>query len=63
MSNYHTFGTPILFAQWAIDLLGLFPKALAGKNYLVVATDNLTRWIEVKALASITGKEVKELFL
>lgn len=45
-----------------IDLLGPFTKALAGKNYLVVAIDRFTKWIEVKALASIATKKVKEFF-
>lgn len=43
MSEYHTFGTPILFAQWGIDLLGPFPMDLVGKNYLIVAVNHFTR--------------------
>lgn len=42
MSEYHNFGTLIPFAQWDIDLLGLFPKALAWKNYLAVVIDKFT---------------------
>lgn len=62
MSEYHTFGTPNPFAQWGIDLLGPFSKALAGKNYLIVAIDHFTQWVEVRALATITAKKVKEFF-
>lgn len=43
-------------------MVGPFPKALAGKNYLVVASDHFTRCIEVKTLASIIAKKFKDLF-
>lgn len=39
---YHIFKTPIPFAQWGIDFLGSFQKALAGKNHFVVAIDHFT---------------------
>lgn len=45
-----------------IDLLEPFSKALAGRNHIVVATNYFTKWIEVKALASITAKNVKDFF-
>lgn len=38
-------------------------KALAGKKCFVVALDHLTRQVEVKALATITARNVKEFFL
>lgn len=62
ISEYHTFGTSIPFAHWGIDHFGLFPKALASKNYLIVTIIHFTRWIEVKALASITTRDLKEFF-
>lgn len=43
-----------------MDLLGPFPKAKGGKEYLVVAVDYFTRWIEVKALSSITSKKIQD---
>lgn len=43
-------------------LIGPFPKDVGGKNHLVVAIDHFTRWIEVKALASITAQKVLSLF-
>lgn len=39
-----------------------FPKSLVGKNYLIVAIDHFTRWVEVRALATITARKVKEFF-
>lgn len=62
MSEYHSFGTLIPFVQWAIDILGPFLKTSIGKNYLILAIDHFTRWIEVKALASIIARKVKEFF-
>lgn len=44
-----------------MDLLGPFLKREVGKH-LVVAIDYFTRWAEVKALASITSKQVQEFF-
>lgn len=62
MLEYHTFSTQIPFAQLGIDLLGPFPKAISRKHYLIVAFNYFTRWVEVKALASITTKKIKEFF-
>lgn len=62
MSEYYNFGTLIPFVQCGIDFLGPFPKATGGKNHLVVVIDHFTRWIEVKALATITARKVKDFF-
>lgn len=45
-----------------MDLVGPFLKARGGKEYLVVAIDYFTRRIEVKALCSITSKQVQDFF-
>lgn len=42
--------------------VGTFPKALVGKNHLVVTIDHFTKGIEIKAFASITIKKVKDFF-
>lgn len=41
-NKYHYLSSPIPFAQWGMDLLGPFPKARGGKEYLVVAIDYIT---------------------
>ncbi|XP_071924104.1 uncharacterized protein [Coffea arabica] len=38
--------SPWPFFQWGIDLLGPFPRAPGGYEYLVVAIDYFTKWIE-----------------
>lgn len=60
-NEYHSLLSSIWFAQWGMDLLGPFPKAKSGKEYLVVAI-YFTRWVEVVALGSITSKQVQNFF-
>lgn len=62
MSEYHNFGTPIPLHNKGLIFWGPFPKTLVRKIYLVVAIDHFTRWIEVKALASIAATKMKEFF-
>ena len=41
-----------------MDIAGPFPKAIDQRKYFFVAVDYFTKWIEVKAIASITAPEV-----
>lgn len=45
-----------------MDLLGPFPRAKSRKEYLVVAVDYFIKWVEVKALTSITSKQIQDIF-
>ncbi|XP_065620822.1 uncharacterized protein LOC136063822 [Quercus suber] len=45
--------SPWPFAQWGLDIVGLFPKVAGNKKYLVVGTDYFTKWVEVEPLANI----------
>ena len=47
------------FTQWGLDIVGLFPKALGNKKYLLVSTDYFTKWVEVEPLANIRDVDVK----
>ncbi|XP_074377382.1 uncharacterized protein LOC141718908 [Apium graveolens] len=49
---------PIPFAIWGIDILGPFPVALGQRKFIVVAINYIIKWIEVKALAKITTKQI-----
>ncbi|GJS37611.1 reverse transcriptase domain-containing protein [Tanacetum coccineum] len=42
-----------------IDIAGPFPVAAGGLKFLIVAIDYFTKWIEAKAVATITGNQVK----
>ena len=37
-----------LFAQWGLDIVGPFPKAIGNKRYLLVDTDYFTKWIKTE---------------
>ena len=50
---------PWPFAQWGLDIMGLFPIAIRQLKFLVVGIDYFTKWVEAKALATITEKNVQ----
>ena len=52
---------PWPFAQWGLDIIGPFPKALGNKKYLLVGTDYFTQWVETEPLANIRDVDVKGL--
>ena len=47
------------FAQWGLDIVGPFPKAIGSKKYLLVGTDYFTKWVEAELLANIRDVDVK----
>jgi hypothetical protein len=46
------------FAIWGLDSMGPFKTALSGYKHILVAVDKFTKWIEVRAVATVTSKEV-----
>nr|GEV62347.1 reverse transcriptase domain-containing protein [Tanacetum cinerariifolium] len=48
------------FYKWGIDIAGPFPKGPGKVKILIVAMDYFTKWIEAKAVATITGGQVKK---
>ena len=65
-SNIHQLGgvpnplsSPWPFAQWGLDIVGPFPKALGNKKYLLVGIDYFTKWVEVEPLDNIRDVDVK----
>ncbi|KAK1377987.1 Rve domain-containing protein [Heracleum sosnowskyi] len=59
--------TPILcpcpFFQWGIDIVGPLPRVRSQFQYLIVAIDYATKWVEAKPLARIREKEMIEFFM
>ena len=51
--------SPWPFAQWGLDIVGPFPKAVGNKRNLLVGTDYFTKWIEAEPLANIRDVDVK----
>ncbi|CAL8994500.1 unnamed protein product [Prunus brigantina] len=51
---------PWPFAQWGLDLIGPMPEGKGQVKYAVVAVDYFTKWVEAKALATITAARVED---
>lgn len=58
----HVFN-PCTFFQWGIDIVGPLPKSKGQAQYIVVAVDYATKWIEAKPLAKIHEKEMIEFLM
>nr|GEW66874.1 reverse transcriptase domain-containing protein [Tanacetum cinerariifolium] len=56
--------TPIMapwsFYKWGIDIAGPFPEWPEKVKFFIVAMDYFTKWIEAKAVVTITGGQVKK---
>ena len=50
---------PWTFAQWGLDIMSPFPTAVRQLKFLMVDIDYFTKWVEAKALATITEKSVQ----
>nr|GEV62728.1 reverse transcriptase domain-containing protein [Tanacetum cinerariifolium] len=51
---------PWLFYKWGIDIAGPFPEGPGKVKILIVAMDYFTKWIEAKAVVTITSGQVKK---
>ncbi|GJS23668.1 reverse transcriptase domain-containing protein [Tanacetum coccineum] len=51
---------PWPFYKWGIDIAGPFPKGPGKVKFLIVAMDYFTKWVEAKAVSTITGNQVKK---
>ncbi|GKB01233.1 reverse transcriptase domain-containing protein [Tanacetum coccineum] len=51
--------SPWPFYKWGIEIAGPFPEGPGKVKFLIVAIDYFTKWIEAKAVATITGNQVK----
>ncbi|GKB71628.1 reverse transcriptase domain-containing protein [Tanacetum coccineum] len=52
--------TPWPFYKWGIDIAGPFPEGPRKVKFLIVSMDYFMKWIEAKAVATITGNQVKK---
>ena len=53
--------SPWSFAQWGLDIVGPFSKAVGNKRYMLVSIDYFTKWVEVEPLANIRDADAKKL--
>ncbi|GJZ69763.1 reverse transcriptase domain-containing protein, partial [Tanacetum coccineum] len=51
---------PWPFYKWGIDIAGPFLEGSGKVKFLIVAMDYFTKWIEAKAMATITGNQVEK---
>ncbi|GJZ88962.1 reverse transcriptase domain-containing protein [Tanacetum coccineum] len=52
--------SPWPFYKWGIEIAGPFPEGPGKVKFLIVAIDYFTKWIEAKAVATITSNQVKK---
>ncbi|MCO5613463.1 hypothetical protein L7F22_067740 [Adiantum nelumboides] len=51
------------FEKWGIDAIGPLPRTSTGKQYILTATDYMTRWVEAASVARITATDVSKFVL
>ena len=59
-SQLNLISSPWPFAQWGLDLVGPLPRATGNWQWLIVATDYFTKWVETEPLACITDSESRK---
>ena len=50
---------PWPFIQWGLYIMGPFPTVVRQLKFLVVGINYFTKWVEAKALATITEKNIQ----
>ncbi|MCO5546804.1 hypothetical protein L7F22_000240 [Adiantum nelumboides] len=51
------------FEKWGIDAIGPLPRTSTGKQYILTATDYMTRWAEAASVVRITAADVSKFVL
>ncbi|MCO5588722.1 hypothetical protein L7F22_042681 [Adiantum nelumboides] len=51
------------FEKWGIDAIGPLPRTSTGKQYILTATDYMTRWTEAASVVCITATDVSKFVL
>ncbi|MCO5604833.1 hypothetical protein L7F22_059007 [Adiantum nelumboides] len=51
------------FEKWGIDAIGPLPRTSTDKQYILTATDYMTRWAEAASVARITAADVNKFVL
>ena len=52
--------SPWLFAQWGLDIVGPFPRAVGNRRWLLVRTDYFTKLVEAEPLSNIRDIDAKK---
>uniref|UniRef100_A0A2N9EM81 Uncharacterized protein n=1 Tax=Fagus sylvatica TaxID=28930 RepID=A0A2N9EM81_FAGSY len=59
-SQLNPISSPWPFAQWGLDLVGPLPRATGNRQWLIVAIDYFTKWVEAEPLARITDSDSRK---
>ena len=46
------------FEKWGIDAIGPLPRTTAGKEYIIMGVDYMTKWAKAIPTTTITAKDV-----
>ena len=58
-SELHALTSPWLFSVWGIDIIGkISPKSSGGHEYILVAINYFTKWVEAASCAKLTAARV-----
>ncbi|RVW64071.1 hypothetical protein CK203_051099 [Vitis vinifera] len=58
-SELHALASPWPFSVWGIDIIGkISPKSSSGHEYILVAIDYFTKWVEAASYARLTAARV-----
>ena len=58
-SELHALTSPWPFSVWGIDIIGkISPKSSSGHEYILVATDYFTKWVEAASYTRLTAAKV-----
>ena len=58
----HALTSPLPFSVWSIDIIGkISPKSSNGHEYILVAIDYFTKWVEAASYARLTAARVAKL--
>ncbi|RVW75440.1 hypothetical protein CK203_060529 [Vitis vinifera] len=58
-SELHTLTSPWPFSIWSIDIIGkISPKSSSGHEFILVAIDYFTKWVETTSYARLTSARV-----
>ena len=60
VGSLNPISNPLPFAQWGLDIIGLFPWATGNRRFVLIAVNYFTKWAKVEALANIQDVDVKK---
>lgn len=62
-STLHPIPVHEIFHRWGVDLIGPLHETSKGKKYIIVATEYLTKWAEVKAVRDKSADSVHSFLM